>query len=99
MENRYQRCDDVSVLCPIFCISPNLISPAYRPLWFFCGQANHCQQGMVFSVNANANKTFDAYLAAAKAAPPTVLAPETGGSQTPPSSTGGGSSGSSSSSG
>src|ERR1700761_4529080 len=82
-----------------FFVSQNLTSLAYRPLWFFCAQANHCQQGMVFSVNANANKTFDAYLAAAKAAGPTTLAPETNGSQTPPSSTGGVSSGSSSSSG
>lgn len=29
-------------------------------------EANHCQQGMVFAINANANKTFDAFLATAK---------------------------------
>jgi plastocyanin len=32
------------------------------PLWFHCEQLNHCKQGMVFAVNANENKTFDAYL-------------------------------------
>ncbi|KAJ7444850.1 hypothetical protein FB451DRAFT_1149013 [Mycena latifolia] len=41
------------------------------PLWFFCAQtipANHCQAGMVFSVNANPDspKSFAAYQALAK---------------------------------
>ncbi|KAM5348657.1 hypothetical protein ACJ41O_008481 [Fusarium nematophilum] len=27
------------------------------PLWFYCRQANHCGQGMVFSVNPTAEKT------------------------------------------
>jgi plastocyanin len=40
------------------------------PLWFFCNQkipANHCQAGMVFAVNPTAEKSFDAFQAAAKA--------------------------------
>jgi len=40
------------------------------PLWFFCNQkvpANHCQTGMVFAVNPTAEKSFDAFQAAAKA--------------------------------
>lgn len=37
------------------------------PIWFFCAQANHCQQGMVGSINAAATgaKTFDAFKALA----------------------------------
>jgi plastocyanin len=33
------------------------------PIWVFCRQGNHCQQGMVFSVNAatTGNKTFEAF--------------------------------------
>jgi len=31
---------------------------ATTPLWFYCRQTGHCKQGMVFAVNANANKTF-----------------------------------------
>jgi len=54
------------------------------PLWFFCLQANHCQQGMVFSINANANKTYDAYLAAAKLTTSSVPNPQTLGAATSP---------------
>lgn len=31
------------------------------PLWFYCRQANHCQQGMVFAVNPTAEKSFDTF--------------------------------------
>ncbi|EDR14230.1 uncharacterized protein LACBIDRAFT_292201 [Laccaria bicolor S238N-H82] len=40
------------------------------PLWFYCAQdtpVNHCHAGMVFAVNPTADKTFGAFLAAAKA--------------------------------
>jgi len=40
-----------------------------NPLWFFCLQsnpANHCQAGMVFSINATPQKPYDQFLAAAK---------------------------------
>jgi len=38
------------------------------PLWFYCRQANHCQQGMVFAINPTANKTFAAFQQAAMGA-------------------------------
>lgn len=40
------------------------------PLWFYCRQSGHCQAGMVFAVNPTADKTFDKFLAAAKASSP-----------------------------
>ncbi|KAK1222089.1 hypothetical protein PQX77_015083 [Marasmius sp. AFHP31] len=39
-----------------------------EPLWFFCAQLNpadHCQKGMVFAVNPTAEKSFEAFQAAA----------------------------------
>jgi plastocyanin len=60
------------------------------PIWFHCAQTNpksHCQAGMVFSINANAEKSFDAFLANAKAfVPSTVSAGST--STTDPSVSG-----------
>ena len=35
------------------------------PRWFYCAQGNHCSQGMVFAVNANANKSFSTFTKAA----------------------------------
>jgi len=58
------------------------------PLWFFCLQGNHCQQGMVFSINETPAKTFAAYQTAAKATTNSTAAPETGGAQTPAGSNG-----------
>ncbi|KAJ6630563.1 hypothetical protein B0H10DRAFT_2160016 [Mycena sp. CBHHK59/15] len=48
------------------------VNNATTPLWFFCAQtnpANHCNMGMVFSVNAKEDgpKNFAAYQAAAMA--------------------------------
>lgn len=46
------------------------IDNATAPLWFYCAQknpANHCQAGMVFAINPTAEKSFDAFLANAKA--------------------------------
>jgi len=48
---------------PSFSMTVNVTTP----LWFFCHQTGHCESGMVFAVNANANKTFDAFQATAKA--------------------------------
>jgi plastocyanin len=45
------------------------VNNASNPLWFFCAQTSpvsHCQQGMVFSVNAPPAKTFAQFQAAAK---------------------------------
>jgi len=36
------------------------------PLWFYCKQSGHCGQGMVFAVNPTADKSFEAFQAAAK---------------------------------
>jgi len=46
------------------------VSNASAPLWFFCAQTTplvHCQQGMVFAVNAPPAKTFAQFQNAAKA--------------------------------
>ncbi|KDR68793.1 hypothetical protein GALMADRAFT_231117 [Galerina marginata CBS 339.88] len=46
------------------------ITVSTAPLWFFCAQinpVNHCNHGMVFSVNAPANQTFAQFQAIAKA--------------------------------
>lgn len=46
------------------------IDNATAPLWFYCAQktpASHCAAGMVFAINPTAEKTFDAFQAAAKA--------------------------------
>jgi len=58
------------------------------PLWFFCLQANHCQQGMVFSINATPQKSYDAFLTAAKASNASVPNPQTGGAASPPAASG-----------
>jgi len=63
------------------------VNNASSPLWFFCAQtipADHCQMGMVFSVNANPDsaKSFAVYQAAAMSgggAPPSGGAPPAGG--------------------
>ncbi|KAH9980876.1 Cupredoxin [Lactifluus volemus] len=40
------------------------------PLWFYCRQANHCQQGMVFAINPTAQKSFAAFQQAAMGTTP-----------------------------
>ncbi|KAI0820188.1 Cupredoxin [Trametes gibbosa] len=47
---------------PVWSITVNNAS---TPLWFYCRQAKHCQQGMVFAVNPTQDKTFEAYQAKA----------------------------------
>jgi len=34
-------------------------SSTEKPLWFFCANTGHCQQGMVFSINPGKGKTAD----------------------------------------
>jgi len=46
------------------------VTNASSPLWFYCRQTGHCQQGMVFAINPTAAKSFDAFQAAAKASTP-----------------------------
>lgn len=60
------------------------------PLWFYCAQGAHCKGGMVFAINPTADKTYDAFLAAAQGVTPsststntvTVTGSRTSGSQT-----------------
>lgn len=48
---------------PVFSFMVNDVTP----LWFFCQQTGHCQQGMVFALNVNASSpnTFAAFQAKA----------------------------------
>ncbi|KIM20486.1 hypothetical protein M408DRAFT_30327 [Serendipita vermifera MAFF 305830] len=43
------------------------VNDASAPQWFFCNQAQHCNAGMVFAINAptTGEKTFEAFLAKA----------------------------------
>ncbi|KAI0929065.1 hypothetical protein AcW2_004876 [Taiwanofungus camphoratus] len=43
------------------------ITNASAPLWFYCRQTGHCENGMVFAVNPTAQKSFTAFQAAAMA--------------------------------
>jgi plastocyanin len=54
-----------------------VIPDATTPLWFYCKQANHCQQGMVFAINPGTQAKMDTFLANAKAAaaPPAATPP------------------------
>jgi len=63
------------------------VDDASTPLWFFCAQTvpiSHCQNGMVFAVNPTADKSYDAFLAAAKGgnAPGNTTAPGAGTNST-----------------
>ncbi|EEP78068.1 predicted protein [Uncinocarpus reesii 1704] len=48
---------------PVFTIMVN----DTKPMWFYCGQGKHCQNGMVMAINAvdGSNKTVEAYRALA----------------------------------
>jgi len=48
---------------PVYSLQINQVTP----LWFFCEQTGHCQQGMVLAINVNASSpnSFDAFLAKA----------------------------------
>jgi len=55
--------DTSSNTFPVF---PVTINSTAAPLWFYCRQTDHCEQGMVFAINPTVNKTYDAFLANAK---------------------------------
>jgi plastocyanin len=65
-----------------------LTVPDANPIWAYCKQGNHCQQGMVFAVNPGTE--FDAFKAAAtggaSSTAPTATAPATT-TAAPPAST------------
>jgi len=52
------------------------------PLWFMCAQTGHCEQGMVFAINPTAQKTFEAFQAAANASGSSTATAAGGASQT-----------------
>jgi plastocyanin len=90
VDSGYQPVSASATNVPSFTITVN----ATTPLWFYCHQTGHCQEGMVFAVNPTANKSFDAFQSAAKSSS------STGSSSNSTSSSGTGSgSGSASSSG
>lgn len=48
------------------------VTDVSKPIWFYCATGNHCNQGMVFSLNAPATgNTHDAFKAAAQGKPET----------------------------
>ncbi|KAF8873890.1 Cupredoxin [Infundibulicybe gibba] len=59
-----------------------------NPLWFYCQQANHCSQGMVFAINAPDDpdpKSFSAFKARAMGTGAASTSPTAGGGYvTPP---------------
>jgi plastocyanin len=63
LDSGYKPVTANSTQTPVVIVTVN----STDPVWFFCRQSNHCASGMVFAVNPTANKTFEAYQAAAKA--------------------------------
>jgi len=48
------------------------VTDVSKPIWFYCATGNHCNQGMVFSLNAPATgNTHEAFKAAAQGKPET----------------------------
>ena len=65
-----------------------------KPIWYYCSQARHCQNGMVGAINAptSGNKTMQAFTALAALATEYLSpgqAPGSGTGNTPPSPSGG----------
>ncbi|KAF7783292.1 hypothetical protein Agabi119p4_2668 [Agaricus bisporus var. burnettii] len=83
------------------------VNDASSPFWFHCAQtspANHCQTGMVFAINPTADKSFDAFQAAAKSnasgtTPGDISAESSPGTTPPANATDGANAGTPSSSG
>jgi len=63
IDSGYMPVSAGSPLVPTMTITVNNTDP----LWFFCRQASHCEQGMVFAINPTDNKTFEDFQAAANA--------------------------------
>jgi plastocyanin len=57
------------------------VTNASAPIWFYCSQGKHCQNGMVGVINApqSGDKTIDAFKTAAKAASDNVSPASTAG--------------------
>jgi plastocyanin len=100
IDSGFQSVAANATAAPSFSVTVNQTTP----LWFFCRQTGHCEQGMVFAINPTANKTFAAFQATANASSPTDGAPPANastsgsgsGSSTPTTSSSSGSSSASS---
>jgi hypothetical protein len=64
---------------PTFTITVNGTSPE----WFYCGQAKHCQSGMVFAINPTAEKSLDGFKANCANATQNIV-PNLNGAAAPP---------------
>jgi len=64
---------------PTFTITVNGTSPE----WFYCGQAKHCQSGMVFAINPTAAKSLEGFKANCANATENIV-PGPPGSAAPP---------------
>ncbi|KAI0371684.1 hypothetical protein BV20DRAFT_156252 [Pilatotrama ljubarskyi] len=60
VDSGYQFVPSNSTSFPVWSITVNNAS---TPLWFYCRQATHCQNGMVFAVNPTQDKSYDAFVA------------------------------------
>jgi plastocyanin len=74
---------------PQFSITVNVSTP----IWFYCQQTGHCEEGMVFAINPTANKSFATFQATAKASsadgtPPTSNSTSASGSSGSSTTTG-----------
>ncbi|KAH0538438.1 hypothetical protein FGG08_004986 [Glutinoglossum americanum] len=61
-----------------------------KPIWFYCSQAKHCQNGMVGVINApasNSSRTIDTFKALAKNAPNNITPGSSAGGGSPSNST------------
>lgn len=63
------------------------VTNASAPLWFYCRQTGHCQQGMVFAVNPTAALTFQAFQAKAMGTNASSMMPSGTSASMPASST------------
>jgi len=64
------------------------LNNASAPLWFYCRQTGHCQEGMVFALNPTVNKTFAAFQATAESSNSTNTTTSSGSGSAGPSATG-----------
>ena len=65
---------------PTFTITVNGTSPE----WFYCGQAKHCQSGMVFAINPTAEKSLQGFKNNCASAPENIVPSLNGEAPAPP---------------
>ena len=69
---------------PTFTVVVNGTSPE----WFYCGQAKHCQMGMVFAINPTEEKSLEGYKANCANATQNIVPGPPGSAPAPPPSPG-----------